>query len=724
MVLVNLDSDIDAPEGSVKMVLGQMLNKVIATAEDLRGVHVSSLLNVKSGSQPVISGPSKLTQQELQVLRDTMTINGNKYYPWSDEDIEGLFRDKVLFEDPDGKLALSAEQEKNFGSWRRASEIMVDPKMVYLVSSLIRACIYPKNEYGEPRYNPYGKYLVKLMFNGIHRRVVVDDYLPVSRTGELMCTCSKIKNELWPSIIEKAYMKVMGGYNFPGSNSSTDLYALTGWVPEHVFIKKCDRDQQWSRILNGQRAGLALVTIATGFMDDEMAEEKGLVPTHAYAVLDIREVNGLRLLQVKNPWSRKRWKGRFSHLDAENWTEELKTELGYDQSAALKHDDGIFWIDYDSVCDEFDTIHINWNPEMLKHRMVVHTLWPYSGGPKQDNWNFGNNPQYTLVTDVKTSNRSSVWLLLSKHITETEEKSTDYIALHVFDIEKLRQDPDYTYVVDSTPTTPTAAKAGTPSHQRSLSTLQEVAQRKGTRIYYEDGSIHKGSYVNSQHILVRLDAPVGQNEYTIVLSQNFKTRDLYFTLRVFATCEFNIRTMPNKYNIKKEIKGEWTEETAGGNKCCAGYMNNPQYRLVVPDLPPPQTTTSVLFALESSSSIHLLVQLMNNNGERVSCVWSKDVIAQAREYRHKFNYCEANNLRSGTYTVVVSTYDPGIIGKFNLTMQSQIKLSLTPIPAEGAGMFKKKIEGKWARGLHRRSELNFARNPYFVVHITEMTSIM
>ena len=177
---------------------------------------------------------------------------------------------------------------------------------------------------------------------------------------------------------------------------------MTGWVPEHVFIKKCDRDQQWGRILKGQRAGtcyssaegrhcvgyqltmfsqflhhtllgLALVTIATGFMDDEMAEEKGLVPTHAYAVLDIREVNGLRLLQVKNPWSRKRWKGRFSHLDAENWTEELKTELGYDQSAALKHDDGIFWIDYESVCDEFDTIHINWNPEMLKHRMVVHT---------------------------------------------------------------------------------------------------------------------------------------------------------------------------------------------------------------------------------------------------------------------------------------------------------------------------------------------------------------
>lgn len=58
----------------------------------------------------------------------------------------------------------------------------------------------------------------------------------------------------------RQYMKLMGGYDFPGSNSGIDLYTLTGWIPEHIFVEDKDfvANNVWERLMGGQKYGTFL----------------------------------------------------------------------------------------------------------------------------------------------------------------------------------------------------------------------------------------------------------------------------------------------------------------------------------------------------------------------------------------------------------------------------------------------------------------------------------
>lgn len=236
--------------------------------------------------------------------------------PWMIMDLREKFATHLPFEDRDGLLKLSPKQRKNFARWARPEEIWPNPKMIERIDcfsikqtvisdcsfvaslsvsalyekrfnkKLITSIIYPQNKAGEPVYNPCGKYMIKLFLNGVSRKVVIDDYLPVGKNGELLCSYSNNKGEMWVSLLEKAYMKVMGGYNFPGSNSNIDLHSLTGWIPERLSIhatapEPFDKDKNFRRLMDRLQKGDVLITVATGEMDEKEAEKAGLVPTHA-----------------------------------------------------------------------------------------------------------------------------------------------------------------------------------------------------------------------------------------------------------------------------------------------------------------------------------------------------------------------------------------------------------------------------------------------------------
>ncbi|XP_028968929.1 calpain-7 [Galendromus occidentalis] len=612
-----------------------------------------------------VTDGDKYTEWELDVLARTSIINFREYGPFLGSDTNVKFGMASAFEDKDGVLLLSPKQRSMFKEWVRPSGLVEDPVLIdeidpmcikqtcvsdcSFVSSitvcalyekqfqkrLVTDIIYPKNRFGKPVYNPCGKYVVKLHFNGVPRKVTLDDRLPLGKRNELLCSYSQNKNEFWVSLLEKAYLKVMGGYDFPGSNSGVDLHALTGWIPDREPIRLSeptfDQEKLFNKIIDRHTKGDVLMTLATGKMSPEREEETGLANCHAYAVLNVVQVDGRRLFLLKNPWSHMRWKGKYSDRDLVSWTKELRIKLKYDPKNAQQFDNGVFWIDYDSILRAFDVFYLSWRPGMFQFTSCTHDMWNGGVGPAKALFNIGENPQYALNVSQAGG---AVWVLLTRHITDIEDfaDNKEYIALIVY--------------------------------------------KGGKKVYlpYDPPPYIDGDRVNSPHYLVKiLLKPDSETNYTLVVSQYNKSTTIYYTIRAYSTVPFTLRKIENPYRFTKEDKrGSWTPTTAGG---CPNhpltYGKNPVYRF---DMQSPHDRNHLLITLKGPKQYTIGFEVVPFALDRVPLhTFPRH---SSGSYRSGFTVLELTDVPAGKYNLIPSTFLPGQEGPFFISVSSDHKIDL------------------------------------------------
>lgn len=109
-----------------------------------------------------------------------------------------------------------------------------------------------------------GLYVVFFHKNGMWVTVYVDDYLPLSASGEWMCTtCPGFPSVCWPAIVEKAYAKLHNSYEAIGGGglSCEALTDLTGGVGGRFGVRDVAADRLFIYLHELQRESLFVAKV-------------------------------------------------------------------------------------------------------------------------------------------------------------------------------------------------------------------------------------------------------------------------------------------------------------------------------------------------------------------------------------------------------------------------------------------------------------------------------
>ncbi|MDO8519327.1 MAG: C2 family cysteine protease [Deltaproteobacteria bacterium] len=159
------------------------------------------------------------------------------------------------------------------------------------------------------RMNADGTYTVRFFRQGKPIYVRVDGDIPQTRWGTPIYGTSTDSGELWVSIMEKAYAKLQLGYHQinKGGYPEEALRVLTGIGTKVKFILDDHPDKIYSILKKSLGKGRSVV--ASTYGANKKFERNGVIGHHAYTVLRVYEKNGMKYVELRNPWGHKEWNG-------------------------------------------------------------------------------------------------------------------------------------------------------------------------------------------------------------------------------------------------------------------------------------------------------------------------------------------------------------------------------------------------------------------------------
>lgn len=683
--------------GPPSTLSGYCASHALSPAESISSA--TQLLDQALAVYDGLKAGTKVLDSQTQLIYLSSNCNHNFFYPWLDPlEIGGSSGSSGSSEGKDEDCALSDLQLETGCDWQlvASSDLHAcdspdfycqSPRLedCSIVSSLISLRNLELRRGLQHRFVDQclvwlpesGTYAVKLNHNGTLRKVSISALLPVSTTDSetlltVTCTCESpntCQNSLTAALIEKAYVKLMGGYRFPGSHSAIDTYVLSGWIPEYVPIHhyfeedSTSREKLWDTLYNAWNKGSLLICLGTPVFSKADTESLRLASSHDYTVLDMRidTTTQMRQLKIRNPWSK--------------------------QSCIAKNLLYCEWIDFDLVCSRFYCFYLNWDPASFNACQKTHFL--YSGTDTTGATSMGKTPQFVVEN---THSEPAVFNILNMaHFKKSFANTKTFFSLSLYDSgEIVRLPNEYKSLAHS------------PLRNTSYSMLRVTLPPKSESVVviYHDGD--------------PLDAPSetghGSDDDHDQATNN---KIIPMTLSVYSDLAqdyVKVRRAKSSLPFSANASDAWTSYQCGGNWSLKSYETNPQYKLHL-DQDASALKVYLVSTMSNSSSAKAKEDPCNGKvdpspiainvtifGPESGQFDIRNMICGSGTYRVGRCMATVSNstIRKGVYTVIPSTYDIDARGSFSLEAWCDAPISLTKSIPATMSQFSRSVLLAWS----------------------------